>query len=933
MADVPAAGGGHQAPSRTAAEPDLAPEDPAAPGFPAQWEADVVLTDGGTMHLRPIRPDDAARIERFHERQSPESIYFRYFSPRPRLTSRDLERFTNVDYVDRMAFVGLVGDELVGVARYDRFPGRTDAEVAFFVDDAHAGRGIATVLLEYLAARGREVGLARFSATVLPQNRRMQSVFRQAGFAVTSRFADGVVEVEFPIEPTPEALAAMEARAKQAEARSVARLLSPRSIAVVGASRHEGTLGYELLRHLVAGGFTGPVHPVNREASVVSSIRAVPSVLDIPGDVDLAVIAVPAEEVPEVVAQCGRKRVLGLVVISEGFAETGPEGAEAERRLVEQARGLGMRLIGPNTMGVINSDPQVRMHATFLDVHPAPGPVGFSSQSGTVGAAVLEHLRAEGVGVSTFVATGNKGDVSGNDLLQHWEDDERTEMVMLYLESFGNPRNFTRIARRVARRKPILAVKAGRGPRPWREGSGVDRRDELGAGDPAVLGWPADATVDAMLRQTGVIRAATLEELFGLVRLLAHQPLPKGDRVAVLTNFWGPAVLAADACVANGLRVPELGPATRAALAARAHPRARLANPVELTADAGPDEVAAAASVLLASDDVDALIAVHAPPLGGGTEQVAAALAEACAREPGKPVVASFLAQGPWPVVRAGAVAVPVYPFPEGAALALGRVAAYAAWRSRPGGEVVDLSGTDAAEARAVADDLLHSSAETGLTGWIDPSDAVRLLATHGIEPVAQRLVDGPDDAIEVARSIGYPVALKAWGVDRPSKTEAGGVAVDVHGDAELRAAFARMARRHGAAMRPALVQAMAVAGADVAVEVHQHPALGSVLTVGPAGGGDAELRVVPLTDLDAERVLDGPALWRCLAPVDAAGKAALAELVLRLSALGDAVPEVADLRLDPVMVSAGRATPTDVRLRLAPWPRRPAVRRLGAPD
>ena len=345
--------------------------------FPRQWVADAVLTDGGTVHVRPIVPGDTERIQRFHERQSPESIYFRFFSPRPRLSDRDVERFTTVDYVDRMAFVALLGDDIIGVARYDRHPARSDAEVAFFTDDQHQGRGVATVLLEYLAAAAREVGISGFTASVLPQNRRMLSVFKQAGFEVSSRFADGIVEVELAIEPTPAALALMEARAQQAGARSVERLLAPRSIAVVGASRQPGTVAHEVFRNLIDGGFEGPVYPVNHEADHVASVRTYPSVLAVPDDIDLAVVVVPAEQVLAVVEECAYKRVRGLVVLSAGFAEAGEEGAALERRVVEAARRRGMRVIGPNCMGVVNTAPQVRMLATFAQVRPRPGAGGF----------------------------------------------------------------------------------------------------------------------------------------------------------------------------------------------------------------------------------------------------------------------------------------------------------------------------------------------------------------------------------------------------------------------------------------------------------------------------------------------------------------------------------------------------------------------------
>ena len=807
-----------------------------------------------------------------------------------------------------MAFVGLIAGEIVGVARYDRQPGRRDAEVAFFTDDSHAGRGLATVLLEYLAAAARDVGVTGFTAEVLPQNRRMLSVFKQAGFAVTSHFADGVIEVELAIEPTEGALAAMDARAASSEARSVARILEPRSVAVIGASRRTGTLGHAVFRRLVEAGFDGPVYPVNPEAGHVGSVRAYPTVLDVPDEVDLAVVVVPASEVPEVVEDCGQKGVRGLVVISAGFAEAGPAGAEEEDRLVDRVRSLGMRMVGPNTMGVINTAPRVRLHASFTEVMPAAGRVGVSSQSGTIGAAVLDELGRHGLGVSTFVAAGNKADVSGNDLLQYWEQDDRTDVVLLYLESFGNPRNFARIARRVSIHTPIVAVKAGRLAPP----------DEVLDENTAA----AEVAVDALLSQTGVIRVETLEQLVDAARVLADQPLPSGRRVAVLSNFWGPAFLAADACIAAGLELATLSDGTVETLAAALRSDARLSNPLELTSEAGPAEYGAAMAALVDDPQVDAVMVLHAPTFPDRTSEVARAVAAAVSTHGATTVVASFL--GPHePGALDGLGRIPSFVFPEAAAMALGRVARYAKWRRQPAGLVPELDGAaDAVGARALAAAALE---EHQGPLELDPVAARALLATHGIDAVEQRLVDGADEALAAAEEIGYPVALKAPGLPRPAKTEAGGVAVDVHGDDELRRAFIRMAELHGDAMRPALVQAMARSGVDVELVVRQHPVFGSVLALGPAGTGQLELRIVPLTDVDAERLLEG------LPALDPEAGAGLADLVLRLSALAVAVPELVEARLDPVLVTPAGAVPTDLHLRLQPWTRQsdPLVRRL----
>ncbi|MEO7427854.1 MAG: GNAT family N-acetyltransferase, partial [Acidimicrobiales bacterium] len=397
-------------------------------GYPAAFETDVVLSDGATVHVRPIRPDDGPMLLTFHARQSPQSIYYRYFSPRPRLSDRDVDRLTQLDYVDRMALIAIRGDEMIGVARYDRLRHRAEAEVAFFVDDANHGRGLATVLLEHLAVRAREVGMTGFTASVLPENRKMIGVFVAAGFETATKFADGVVEVRLGLVPTSGAEAAIDARARHAASEAVRRLLSPRSVAVIGASRTPGTIGHELLRNLQRAGFEGPVFPVNTQAEHVGSVRAAASILDIPDDIDLAIVVVPAESVAAVMEECGRKQVYGVVVLSSGFAEEGPEGAALEAEVLRTARSWGIRLVGPNCLGIINADPAVRLHATFANAVPLPGRVALLSESGMVGAAIIAQARELGVGISSFVALGNRADVSSNDMLQYWEGDERTDV-------------------------------------------------------------------------------------------------------------------------------------------------------------------------------------------------------------------------------------------------------------------------------------------------------------------------------------------------------------------------------------------------------------------------------------------------------------------------------------------------------------------------
>jgi succinyl-CoA synthetase alpha subunit/GNAT superfamily N-acetyltransferase len=503
-------------------EPSTIPAGPVPPGYLGAWEADVVLADGGTAHIRPILPDDGQRVVDFHGRQSPESIYFRYFTPRPELPEPEVERLTHVDYSDRMAFVALLDDVLVGVARYDRLPTRSEAEVAFFVDDRHQGRGIATVLLEYLAEAARRTGITAFTATVLPSNGRMVGVFRNAGFTAASRFGDGVIEVRLDLQPTPEAEAAITARAQRAEAEAVRRLLAPRSVAVIGAGRGPNGVGHAVLRNVLEHEFAGPVYAVNPAADQVADVPAVHDINDIDGPVDLAIVVVPAAQVPAVVEECGRKGVPAVIVISAGFAEASPAGAALSAAALRAARRFGTRLLGPNCLGVINTDPAVRLHATFATPNPRPGPVALLSESGTIGGVILDRIGEAGLGASSFAAIGNRADVSANDMLQYWADDPRTGLVLLYLESFGNARKFSRIARELGRTKPIVAVKSQGAARAY-PSDGADTHP---------------AAIEALLEQTGVVRVDTLAQLLDVARVRGCGPAPStwGSRPVPTTS-------------------------------------------------------------------------------------------------------------------------------------------------------------------------------------------------------------------------------------------------------------------------------------------------------------------------------------------------------------------------------------------------------------
>jgi acyl-CoA synthetase (NDP forming)/RimJ/RimL family protein N-acetyltransferase len=812
--------------------------------------ADVLLSDGSAAHLRQIRPEDAPAIVDFHSRMSERTRYLRYFSPYPRIPERDLERFVHVDHADREAFVMVSDQRIIAVGRYERLGHDSpEAEVALVVEDAHQGRGIGSVLLEHLAQAARENGIHRFVAEVLPENGGMLRVFSDFGYSIQRRYADGVVHLDFPIEPTEKSREVQESREQRTEARSIARLLAPRAVAVYGASASGQGIGAAMLGHLRDGGYAGTIVPVHRREQRVAGLPAYRSATEAGVAVDLALIAVPPEAVAVAVEDAAASGAGGLVVVSAGFAEAGAAGAAAQRSLVERAHDVGLRVVGPNSMGIANADPSVRLNATLAPTLPAPGRVGFFSQSGALGVALLAEADRRGLGLSSFVSAGNRADVSGNDMLQYWQDDPGTDVVLLYLETFGNPRKFARIARRMSRAKPIVAVASATRP------PGL-------AGD---LPGPDANAVTALFARSGVIRVDTVRELFDVGLLLAHQPLPGGRRVAVVGNSSALSRLAVSACRAAGLVVAE-------------------GYPHDISPQAGAHEFADALADAAADARADALVVVFAPPLPGQLPDedadFAAALASvALAGE--KPTVATFLLGNLPPRV-------PSYPSVEEAVRTLARVANYADWLRRPPGVLPVLS------------DVAPSAAD--LEG---PPSA--LLAAYGIDVVPSTLATSEKSVLAAASSLGYPVALKAAGGALRHRIDLGAVRLALADEDDLLAAYADLSAKFGPDV---LVQTMVAPGVACTVEVVEDPAFGPVVGFGLGGVasellGDLAWRAAPLTDRAAEALVDEPRAapllhgYRGSAPVD---RAALVDLLLRVGRLADDHPRLRSLMLNPVL-------------------------------
>lgn len=860
------------------------------------YTSDAVVKDGQTVHLRPIRPDDLDAMMRMWARLSPETIRMRFFAPR-KMDAEQMRHFVELDNANRFALVATQHDEIVGVGRFDRLPEEPGtAEFAVLVEDAQHGRGLGTTLLRALMAPARDLGITRFHGDILSENRSMLRVMREAGFEPSMTGYGDTVAATFTTTPTEALLRTAGEQDRRAATAAISSVLHPRSVAVVGASRDRHSVGGMVLANLIAGGFDGPVFPVNASTDHVQSVPAYPDLASCPSVPETIYVCVPAAATPAVIDEAGRLGVRAAVILSAGFGESGPEGRELEEQVLAHARSHGMRLIGPNCMGVMNTAGVVRLNGSLSPIFPSSGRVSLSSQSGALGLTILAAAERLDVGLSSFASIGNKADISSNDLLQYWESDDETGVILLYLESFGNPRKFARLARRIGRTKPIVAVKSG-------------RRDE--------------GPVRALFEQAGVVRVGTLDQMFNTAKLLAKQPLPRGNRVAVLSNGGGPGALAADACLAGGMRLAELGSDTRTtAEGAAAYDLA----PVTVHPTTAPEDYGDVLRALVADDAVDSVIAIFIPPVTLDPEAVGSAIAAATTGAD-KPVAVVFMSMDTPPDSLAG-TGIPLYVFPESAAEALSHATRYAAWRERDLGHVVTFDDIDETAARRVADRVL---AATSATTALAAADATDLLTAVGIATAPSRVAADAEEARAHAGALDGPFVVKP--AAPIEKADRGLVRLDLpDADAVADAVteLDRTLRAEGGddvCEQGWLVQQMIPDGVEMVVGVRQDPTFGPIVLAGFGGAlvellGDVSMRIHPLTDTDVDDMLlqlKGYPLLTGYRGNPAVDVRSLRALLLRVGALVEAVPELESLDLNPVFVRRHGVSVVDARIRLTP--------------
>ena len=876
-----------------------------------KYSISVALKDGSSLHLRPIQMSDEERLLALFSRMSKQTIYLRFHHVLTHMSREEARRFCTVDYVDTFALVGALGEGLeeriIAVGRYARQPGANRAQIAFEVEDKYQGLGIGTHLLDQLAYTARDKGITTFEAEVLAENKDMMNVLINSGFNMQRQYQGTTYVGIMDLAPTDVVEQKSSEREKFTSIASLRAFLNPKSVAVIGASRRPNTIGNFVFRNLIQQDFKGVVYPVNPNAEVIAAIKAYPSILDIPGDIDLAIISIPADRVQQVVEECAHKGVRGVVVLTSGFSDIGPDGMERQNKLVNTIRNYGMRMLGPNCMGMINTNPGINLNATFSAVVPPPGNIAFATQSGVLGSAILMYATNLNIGLSTFVSIGNRADVSSNELLQYWEDDPDTDVVLLYLESFGNPRKFTRIARSITAKKPVVAVTSNRTPLQLR----------VSTSQTSAMATDQAAT-EALFKQAGILRADTLEDLFDTGSLLANQPLPQGNRVAIISNAGGPALLTADACKARGLEIPALSPNTTTQLKALLSPRANIANPIDMSPEFTIHQYRDSLKLLLADENVDIVVVIFIPPILKLSDEFADIIREVAPlfRERGKPLVTSFLG------LRGARIElgsddkrfVPSFAFPESTAGALSRALEFSQRLRKPTGKIPEFSDINEEKAEGIIQSALEKAGQDQV--WLDAESILGLLDCYGIKFVTLKLAKTPAEAAAAAEEVCFPVAVKILSSTISQKTDVEGVILDCRSRDEVEKAFVRIGNNLERIGKPedmqgVIIQKMVQGGIEVIVGVTQHPAFGPLIMFG-LGGVYAELfkdvtfSIHPLTDLDAHDMVRAVKAYQLLEGWRGSRRAdipSIEELLLRISALVENHPQILEMDLNPVKV------------------------------
>ncbi|QRP42907.1 GNAT family N-acetyltransferase [Amycolatopsis sp. FDAARGOS 1241] len=864
----------------------------------ADLPARVLLADGEVGVVRTLGPGDADAVLALHTRLDERDRYFRFFGPLPSTMDRLAGRIAGEPGEAHAGLGCFLGSELAGVAHYERRPGSAEAEIALVVDGTHRAQGIATLLLEHLAATAHATGIDRFVAEVLAENAKVIKVFSELGlpYRVARDGAEWSLTLWLDADHYPDAVAH---RDEVAEAASLAHVLNPDSIVVIGVGRQPGSIGRAVLANLLRSGYPGHVEVVHPHASSILEVRCATSIAGLSVVPELAVVCLPAEAAANAVEECGSHGVRAVVMITSGLT-----GTAAGERVRKAVREHGMRLVGPNCLGVVSTAPSCPLDVTFLERPPLRGGIGIATQSGGVGIALTEALTGLGLGVSALVSTGDKYDVSGNDLLLWWASDRRTQIVVLYLESFGNPRKFSRLAARLARTRPVLAVRAGSG----------DTAQRAAASHTAAVATPA-VTRDALYEQAGIIAVDTVSELVDVIAGVSWQPLPRGRRVAVVSNAGGAGVLAADACEREGLTMACFSAGTVERLSALLPAEAAPHNPVDTTAAAPAGTFGQALRTVLADEGVDAVLVATVPTAVGDPATVVADVVPGT----GKTVFAVQPGQQRARVAPVGDDGAPVtasYDDPAAAAAVLGKVARYAQWLDR-GDDAPELSDIDAAALRTFA----ANHAGEG-DGWLSPPDASELLRLAGLPLVTTRYARDELEAIGVAGDLAGRLAVKADAQGLQHKSRGGGVLLEVYGAGGARDAYRLLQARFGPALRGVAVQPMVDCGRELLVGVRSDPVFGPLVVFG-LGGVDADLvadhtaHLAPLTGADADLLLDGlrssEALW-----ASGIDRAAVREVLLEVARLAVLVPELAELDLNPLAAHAAGCVAVDVRVRLA---------------